>query len=71
MLMQTAITGHRFNIYYIFDFYFTENFIHNNVKSFRISMYITGGLLLCIYSISDKHRNKFENTSFSDYRHIC
>lgn len=30
-------------------------------------MYITGGLLLCIYSISDKHRNKFENTSFSDY----
>lgn len=46
--MQTAITGHGFNICYIFDFYFTENFIHNNVKSFRMNMYFTGDLLVCI-----------------------
>lgn len=39
MLMQTAITGHGFNICYIFDFYFTENFIHNNVKSFRMKIH--------------------------------
>lgn len=44
--MQTAITGQRFNICYIFDFYFTENFIHNNVKSFRMNMYFTGDLLV-------------------------
>ena len=37
--MQTAITGHGFNICYIFDFYFTENFIHNYVKSFRMMSY--------------------------------
>ena len=37
--MQTAITDQQFNICYTFDFYFTENFIHNNVKSFRMMSY--------------------------------